>query len=340
VVRVEAAPINPSDQGVLFAGAALATAQVSGPPDDPVVSATIPADALAAAAGRIGQALPAGNEGGGVVVAAGSAPEAHELIGRTVGIFGGATYSEYRCLPAGQCLAVHDGASARDAAACFVNPLTALGMVATMQLEGHTALVHTAAASNLGQMLLKICLADGVDLVTIVRRPDQAELLRSLGASHVCDSSAASFADDLVAALVETGATIAFDAIGGGTLASQILAGMETAVNQRAGTPTYSRYGSTVFKQVYVYGSLDRRPTELVRRYGTRWSVAGWLLTNFLAQVGPDRAAQLRQRVADELATTFTSHYTKEVSLAGALDLDEIAVYSRQATGEKYLITP
>jgi NADPH2:quinone reductase len=339
LVRVEAAPINPSDQGLLFAGADLSTAEVSGDPGSPVVTAEIPAAAMGGLSGRLGQSLPVGNEGGGVVVAAGSAPEAQALLGRTVGAFGGAMYGEYRCLPAAQCLAVHDGASAHDAASCFVNPLTALGMVETMKMEGRTELVHTAAASNLGQMLLKICLADGIDLVAVVRRPEQADLLRSLGATHVCDTSQPTFADDLVAALVETGATIAFDAVGGGTLASDILACMEAAITQRA-TAAYSRYGSTVHKQVYIYGSLDRRPTEIIRRYGTAWNIGGWLLTNFLAQVGHDRAAQLRQRVADELTTTFASSYAREISLAGALDLGEIATYGRQATGEKYLIVP
>jgi NADPH:quinone reductase-like Zn-dependent oxidoreductase len=340
LVRIEAAPVNPSDLGLLLAGADLSTAEVSGAPGSPVVTAAIPDGALAAATARLDQSLPVGNEAGGVVVATGSDPEARQLEGRTVGLLGGATYSEYRCLPVEQCLAVSADASPRDAAACFVNPLTALGMVETMRMEGHTALAHTAGASNLGQMLVKICQADGVDLVPIVRRPEHAELLSALGASYVCDSSSPSFSDDLVAALVETGATIAFDAIGGGTMASQLLAAMERAVGQRAGTAAFNRYGSNVHKQVYIYGGLDRGPTELIRQYGMSWGLGGWLLTNFLAKAGPDRGAALRQRVADELTTTFASSYAKEVSLAGALDLDELLIYSRQATGEKYLINP
>jgi NADPH2:quinone reductase len=247
-------------------------------------------------------------------------------------------YSQYRCVHVSQCLALPAGVTPAQGASCFVNPLTALGMVTTMQLEGHTALVHTAAASNLGQMLNRLCLTDGIGLVNIVRRPDQAALLRAAGAVHVCDSSAPSFADDLVAALTATGATVAFDAIGGGRLASQILTAMEAAANATA--TEYNRYGSSTHKQVYVYGGLDRGPTELTRNFGMAWGVGGWLLLPFLQRIGSDAAQALRARVAAEITTTFASSYTKEVSLAGMLDLDEIAVYGRQATGSKYLVTP
>ncbi len=225
-----------------------------------------------------------------------------------------------------------------DAASCFVNPLTALGMVETMRMEGHTGLVHTAAASNLGQMLQKICTADGISLVHIVRKPEQAELLRSIGATHVCDSSQAAFADDLTDALADTGATLGFDATGGGELSSQILASMEAATNRTA--KEFSRYGSTVHKQVYLYGSLEVGPTLLRRTYGMAWGVGGWLLTNFLRHIPPEAADRLKDRVASEITTTFASHYTKVVSLAGALETDEIARYSKRATGQKYLIDP
>ncbi len=338
LVRIEAAPINPSDLGLLLSTADLDTATASGTADNPVVTATIPPQTMRGLTARLGQSMPVGNEGAGIVVAAGSSPEAQALVGRTVAIVGGATYAEYRCLPAVMCLALPDGTEPAQGASCFVNPLTALGMVETMKMEGHRALVHTAAASNLGQMLLRICLADGVALVNIVRRPEQQELLRSLGATHVCDSSSPTFMEDLTAALVDTGATIAFDAIGGGRQAGQILAGMEMAIN--ASATEYSRYGSDVHKQVYIYGALDRGPTELIRNFGMAWSIGGWLLTPFLGKIGPAGLERLRDRVVAELTTTFASHYTDEVSLAGALDLDAIAAYARQATGQKFLIRP
>ena len=338
VVRVDASPINPSDLGLLFGGADMTTATAAGTADSPTVTATISPAVMRGMAGRVGESMPVGNEGGGVVIGAGSSDAAQALVGRTVGVLGGAMYSQYRLLNVGQCLVLPEGTTAKDGASCFVNPLTALAMVETMRLEGHTALVHTAAASNLGQMLNKVCIADGVALVNIVRKPEQAELLRSIGAVHVCDSSASTFMDDLIQALIATGATIAFDAIGGGRLAGQILTAMEAAANATA--KEYSRYGSNTFKQVYVYGGLDRGPTELNRSFGMSWAVGGFLLTPFLQKIGPAATEALRQRVAAEVTTTFASHYTQEVSLTEALQLDAIASYGKQATGEKFLITP
>jgi len=338
VVRVEAAPINPSDLGLLFGGADMGGASFGGTPDRPVVTAPVPDAAMRAMAARVGESLPVGNEGAGVVVAAGTSDDAQALLGATVAVLGGAMYSQYRCLPVAQCLRLPAGVTPGQGASCFVNPLTALGMVETMRLEGHTALVHTAAASNLGQMLVRLGAADGIPLVNIVRRPEQADLLRSLGAEHVCDSSASTFTDDLTAALVATGATLAFDAIGGGPLAGRILSCMEAAATATA--TEYSRYGSTTHKQVYIYGGLDRGPTELHRGFGMAWGVGGWLLTPFLQRIGPDEVQRLRERVAAEITTTFASTYTREVSLAGALTREAIAAYGRQATGEKYLVTP
>jgi len=338
LVRIDAAPINPSDLGLLLAAADVSRASAAGTAADPLVSAPIPPQVMSALAGRIGESMPVGNEGAGVVVAAGSAPEAQALLGRTVALIGGATYGEYRSVPAISCLVLPDGTDPVDGASCFVNPLTALSMVEAMKMEGHTALVHTAAASNLGQMLVRICLADGVPLVNIVRRPEQVALLRELGAAHICDSSAPTFTDDLTQALIATGATIAFDAIGGGRLAGQILTCMEAAANATA--TEYSRYGSSVHKQVYIYGGLDRGVTELVRNFGMMWSVSGWLLTPFLQKLGLSGMLLLRERVVAELTTTFASHYTDEVSLAGALDLAAIGTYARQATGQKFLIRP
>jgi NADPH:quinone reductase-like Zn-dependent oxidoreductase len=338
LIQIQATPINPSDIGLLFGAANLAAVVVAGTPDRPVVTAPIPERAMPAMAARLGQSLPVGNEGAGLVVAAGASPAAQALLGRTVAVIGGAMYAQYRAMPASQCLLLPADATAADGASCFVNPLTALGMVETMKREGHTALVHTAAASNLGQMLNKICQKDGIGLVNIVRKPEQAALLRGIGARHVCDSSAPGFMADLTDALAATGATIAFDATGGGTLAGQILQGMEAAINRNA--KEYSRYGSAVHKQVYLYGMLDTRPTEISRSFGMAWGVGGWLLFPFLQKIGPQAAQALRERVAAELKTTFASHYAREVSLAGALAAETIAFYTARNTGAKVLINP
>ena len=338
VVRVEAAPINPSDLGLLLAMADVSQATSAGSGGDVVVTAPIPQNVMKGLAARIGESMPVGNEGSGVVVAAGESAEAQALLGKLVGFVGGASYGEYRATAAFMCMELPEGATAAQGASCFVNPLTALSMVENMRMDGHTALVHTAAASNLGQMLNRICLADDVQLVNIVRKPEQAEMLRSQGAVHVVDSSSPTFLDDLTAALITTGATIAFDAIGGGKLAGQILSCMEVAANSKGGE--YSRYGSDVYKQVFIYGGLDRGPTELTRSFGMSWGLNGWLLTPFLGKLGLEGMLRLRQRVVDELTTTFASHYTDEVSLAGALDLTAIQTYAKQATGQKFLIRP
>ena len=338
IVRVEAAPMNPSDLGLLFGAADLRTAKASGTASRPVVSASIPEAAMKSMAGRLDQSMQVGNEGAGVVVAAGASPEAQALVGKTVAVLGGAMYTQYRCIAAAQCMPLAEGTTPAEGASAFVNPLTALGMVETMRREGHKALVHTAAASNLGQMLNRICLKDGIALVNIVRKKEQEDILRALGARYVCNAASPTFMQELTDALVETGATLAFDAIGGGTLAGQILTCMEAALNRTA--VEYSRYGSPIHKQVYIYGGLDRGPTEFTRGFGMAWGMGGWLLFPFLQKIGADGAAKLKARVAAELKTTFASRYTREVSLVEALGLDQIAVYSRHATGEKYLLNP
>ncbi|MDH5541174.1 MAG: zinc-binding dehydrogenase [Rhizobacter sp.] len=338
VVRVEAAPINPSDIGLLFGAADMAQAKQAGTAASPVVTAPIPAPAMKGMAGRLGQSMSVGNEGAGVVVAAGSSAAAQTLLGKTVAMLGGAMYSQYRCIKAEQCLLLPAGSTPADGASCFVNPLTALGMVETMRREGHSALVHTAAASNLGQMLNRICIHDRVGLVNIVRSAGQVRLLRDIGATHVCDMTAPTFLPDLTEALIATGATVAFDALGGGKLAGQILGCMEAALNRNA--KEYSRYGSTTHKQVYLYGGLDTGPTEFVRNFGMSWGMGGWLLFNFLQRIGPDGAKALKQRVAAELKTTFASHYSQEISLVEALQLDSITAYGQRATGAKFLINP
>jgi NADPH:quinone reductase len=338
LVRIEASPINPSDLGLLTAGADMATATVAGTPERPVVTAALGPGALAALSARVDKSLPVGNEGAGLVVAAGSSEAAQALLGRRVGIAGGAMYTQYRAVDAAACLVLPEGATAKDGASSFVNPLTALGMLETMRREGHSALVHTAAASNLGQMLVKLCAKDGVPLVNVVRKPEQEQLLRSLGATHVLNSASPSFTTELTEALKATSATLAFDATGGGTLASQILSGMERAAN--ASAAEYSRYGSTVHKQVYIYGGLDTGPTTLTRDFGMAWSLGGWLLTPFLIGAGAEVVGRLRARVAAELTTTFASAYTSEVSLAGMLAPEAFNAYNKRATGEKFLVTP
>ena len=336
IVKVEAAPINPSDLALLLGPADISTLKAGGTADRPTLTATVPPQRMAAIAARLDQPMPVGNEGAGTVVQAGE--NARHLLGKKVGMIGGAMYTQYRKLPARDVVAVPEGASAADGASMFINPLTALGFVETMRAEGHKAIVHTAAASNLGQMLNRLCLADGVPLVNIVRSDAQAAILRGIGATHIVDSSAPDFEAALTNAIAETGATLGFDAIGGGKLAGQILAAMEAAANRSA--VGYNRYGSTTYKQVYIYGMLDVGPTIINRTFGFSWGLGGWLLMPFLMKAGQEVTARLRQRVADELTTTFASHYTATISLADVLRPEIVEAYQRKTTGEKYLIDP
>ena len=336
VVRVQAAPINPSDIGVLFGPADLATLQGAGTADRPEVTATVPAARIEGISGRVDQALPAGNEGAGTIVAAGR--DAQDLVGRVVAARSFGMYAQHRLVKLADCLVLAEGTAPLVGASAFVNPLTALGMVETMRLEGHTAIVHTAAASNLGQMLNRLCIADGVALVNVVRSQAQADVLRAAGARYVVDSTSPSFIADLDDAIAETEATLAFDAIGGGQLAATILASMERTLLARA--DAYSRYGSPIHKQVYLYGNLDPTPTEFHRSFGMAWGIGGWLMTWFMDKIGTQQAARLRERVAAELTTIFASHITAEISLAEALAVDTIRAYTRRATGEKYAINP
>ncbi len=340
LLRVEAAPINPSDLGLLLAGADMDSASIGGTPDLPMVNAPLAEGALRALAARVGRSLPVGNEGAGTVVATGASPDAQALLGRTVAVAGGSMYAQYRITDASACLVLPEGTSAREGASSFVNPLTALGMIETMRREGHSSLVHTAAASNLGQMLVKLCLEENIPLVNIVRKSEQESLLRSIGAVHVCNSDSPSFRSDLTEALTVTSATLAFDATGGGKLASQILSAMEVAASATATAAEYSRYGSTVRKQVYIYGGLDPSPTILTRTFGFAWNVGGWLLTPFLQSIGPERFGQIRQTVTAGLTTTFASSYSSEISLAQVLDPSVFSQCIKQSTGEKVLVNP
>ena len=338
LIRIEATPINPSDHGVMFGWASMASATSSGNGADTVLSAPVSEQGMAVMKARIGQSLAVGNEGAGTVVATGTSELAKSLDGKVVAAMGGGMYGQYRCVDASVCLPLLEGHTAKDGASSFVNPLTALCMIETMNLEGHTALVHTAAASNLGQMLNRICLDGGIDLVNIVRKDEQETLLREMGAKYVVNSSKDTFMADLTDAIHATGATLAFDATGGGTLASTILSAMEAAAARTPGA--YSIYGSVKHKQVYLYGGLDTSPTTLNRGYGMAWGVGGWLLPNFLARVGQEVATRLRTRVATEMKTTFASHYTNEISLAEALDADIVAQYNSKSTGKKFLVCP
>jgi NADPH:quinone reductase len=338
LIRIEAAPVNPSDLGLLLAGADVTAAASAGTPDRPVVTAPIPDAAMRGLTARVGAPMPVGNEGAGTVVAAGASDAAQQLLGKKVAAAGGAMYAQYRAVDTAFCLELPPDATAADGASAFVNPMTALGMIETMQMEGHVGLVHTAAASNLGQMLNRLCREDQIPLVNIVRKPEQEELLRAAGAAFVCNSSQPEFMDELTAALMQTGATLAFDATGGGKLASQILSCMEAAANATAGG--YSRYGSTVHKQVYIYGSLDFSPTVIDRKFGLTWGVGGYLLTNALARLGGEVIGRMRARVLAEATTTFASGYTQTIGLREVLETEVLAGCARRGTGAKYLIDP
>ncbi|MBD3732443.1 MAG: zinc-binding dehydrogenase [Sphingopyxis sp.] len=339
LVKVLATPINPSDLGLLFGGADMTTARAGERDGLPMITADVPPAGMRAMGGRIGDALAIGNEGCGVVVKAGDSPEAQALVGKTVALLGGEMYAEYRCLPVQMTMPLPDGTDPVDGASCFVNPLTSLAFTETMRMENHSAIVHTAAASNLGQMLVKICAKDGIPLVNIVRSDAQVDILKGIGAQHVVNSSADDFMDRLVDAIAETGATIGFDATGGGKLAGQILTAMEAAAVRKM--TTYSRYGSDTFKQVYIYGALDLSPTTFsARSFGLTWGLGGFLLTPFMAKAGMETVGRMRKRVVDELTTTFKSHYSHEISLTDALDVDTAQAYNAKRTGEKYLIRP
>lgn len=336
IVRIEAAPINPSDMWPMFGPANLEKASYDKAKKQ--LTAPLHLGMLSRVKSRIDQTLPIGNEGAGTVVAAGEHPAAQAMLGKTVAVLSGATYAEYCCVPMQACIVHHAGTTAKDAASSFVNPLTALGMVETMRMEGHSALVHTAAASALGQMLNKICVAQGINLVNIVRNQQQADILQKIGAKYICDSSTADFKQKLVQAIDETGATLAFDAIGGGELVSQILTAMEYVGSKDA--TGFNTYGSAANKQVYIYGGLDFSPTVLNRAYGMTWGIGGWLLMRFLGKLKPERVAELHKQVADEILTTFATTFTDELSFEQAMTPAIIKQYNAKKTGEKFLLNP
>jgi NADPH2:quinone reductase len=336
VVRVDAAPINPADLAELLGPADSATLRSEATADRPVTIAEVPPRLLPFAAARVGKSLAVGLEGAGVVIDAGV--NAQHLLGKVVSAGPGRMYTQYRRLPASEVVPFPDGVTAVQGASAYVNPLTALGMLSMMRREGHSALVHTAAASSLGQMLNKLCIADGVQLVNVVRSAGQEEILRAIGATYVLNSANPDFREQLTAAISQTGATLAFDAVGGGPLGGQILAAMEAALVAKS--PSQGPYGSPVHKQLYIYGRLDRSATTTPPAVGMAWGMGGWLLPYHLARIGPEETRRLRDRVAHEITTTFASAYTSEISLAQALDPEVIRRYYRVATGEKYLLRP
>ena len=335
LVEIDAAPINPSDLGLMFGAADPSSAQETERDGQPAIVLEVPPAAMRAMAPRIGHWMPVGNEGSGRVIAAGEDESAQALLGKRVGMFGGEMYAGYRCLPSSQCLAFPDKISAEQAASCFVNPMTALGFLETREMEGQKGIVHTAAASNLGQMLVRLCQADDIPLVNIVRSEEQVQLLTSMGAQWVLNSQSDEFMKELVDALVATGATLAFDAIGGGRLVNRILTAMELAAAQ---TGPWSRYGSEEPKQAYIYGQLDLGATELTRGYGWVWSVSGWLLTPFMKRAGPDRVGRMRERVLREIDTTFESRYSSRISLQNAMTAEAAKAYGARKTGQKTLL--
>lgn len=338
LIQVEAAPINPSDLGLMLGMADVNQAKTSGNGFETELSIPVPETARRLMQARAGQALPVGNEGAGTVIAASDSGAAQAMIGKNVAALGGNMYAQYCAAPLAMCLELPEGADIRDGASSFVNPLTALGFLETMKAEGHKALVHSAAASNLGIMLNRLCQKDGVALVNIVRREEQEKQLRALGARYVVNSSDKDYMPNLIEAVHKTGATLGFDAVGGGSLASDMLTAMEAAAARTPGA--YSIYGSTQHKQVYIYGSLDFSPSMLSRSYGMAWGVGGWLLPNFLAKAGMETAIKMRQRVASELTSTFASNYSDEISLTEALQADIAQKYAAKRTGEKFLIRP
>ena len=340
LIEVHAAPINPSDIGLLltFAGD-LSNINISESGDDLVASIKIHPGLMASMKPRLNKSLAVGNEGAGIVVDAGK--NVKELIGKTVGLAGGSMYSQYICVPAINCLVMEEGTTPKEAASSFVNPLTALSFIETMKMENHSAIVHTAAASNLGQMLVKICKDDGIPLVNIVRKQEQVDILKNIGAEYVCNTSDPDFMKTLIKAVVETGATLGFDATGGGNngeLPGQILSAMEVAANKNS--KEYSRYGSETYKQVYIYGGLDQTPSILKRSYGMSWGLGGWLLTPMLGKIGMDKFQTMRARIAKEIKTTFASTYIQEISLEEMLQPEIINSFAKHKTGNKYLVNP
>ena len=334
IVAIEAAPVNPSDIGGLLGPADPANAEYT----SGRMTADMPAPAMKMLAGRIGQPTPIGIEGAGTVVAAGSDPAAQALMGRKVSCWPGtATFASHVAVPAQACIALPGDADMANASAAFVNPMTALGFIGTMKRQGHSAIVHTASASNLGQMLNRVCQEDGIPIVNIVRKPEQVDLLKAMGAEIVLDSNDGDFLPQLIDAIADADAFCGFDAIGGGEMAGTILMAMEQAANRKGG---YSRYGSDQRKHVYIYGRLDTSPVLLPATIGFSWDLSAWLLFPYLQDVGEKSAQAMRERVIAGIDSTFSSKFTDRITLDQLLGRDVLTAINAKATGQKYLITP
>lgn len=336
VVQVEAAPVNPSDTALMFAAADVANARFS----DGRIVANVPDPIVRAMEARHALPLQVGNECAGTVVAAGEHPAAQALIGKKVACTTGTGFATHTVADAAMVMALDEGITAEQGASSFVNPMTALGFVETMKREGFTGIVHTAAASNLGQMLVKICAADGIPLVNIVRSEQQVALLRDLGAQQVLNAAVPDFASQLADAISETGAMMAFDPIRGGTLANQIIVAMERAAKRANADAPFTIYGSNIPKRLYVYGVLDFAPLMLSPGTDFAWQMGGWLLPNFLQSAGTDVMGRMRTRIQAELTTTFSSHYTARIGLAELLKPGVVKDYIAARTGQKYLLRP
>jgi len=338
VVAVQAAPINPSDLGLLLSPADLSTARAGEVDGHPALIADIRPAIKPLVAERLGKKLNAGNEGAGLVVAAGSSDAAQALLGQTVTMVGGSMYSTHRVVNARMVLPLPEGAKASEGASLFVNPMTVQSFLTTMRDEGHTAIIHTAAASNLGQMLAKLCKKEDVPLVAIVRRDSQRELLAELGVPYIVDSSKETFFNDLVQAIAAAEATLCFDAIGGGKMADTVLKAMEMALRSRG--MEGGVYGTPVHKQVYIYGRLDFSPTILTSAYGMYWGVGGWLVTPRLQKQGMKRTIEMRQYAIEERNGIFASDYARTISLEEMLDPDTARSIDKKGTGGKVLVDP
>jgi NADPH:quinone reductase-like Zn-dependent oxidoreductase len=333
LVQMEAAPINPSDLAILTSAADLENAEYS----DGKFIADMPEPFYSAQKGRHGLRMPAGNEGAGTVVAAGEGEMAQALMGQRVACVPGNAYSQYCIADAAMCLPLGD-ISSEEGASAFVNPMTALGFVETARMEEQGAIIHTAAASNLGQMLIKICQEDDIPLVNIVRKAEHVDMLSGLGATHIVNSSDDDFSKQLRQAIETTDAYLGFDPIGGGQAVDNCFKAMEQVAVKKMSE--FSRYGSDQQKKMYIYGRLDLGPTILTPAYGFGWTLSGWLLTPFLQMAGMETIIRMRQRVLDGLTTTFASSYKRKVSLEEMLTRDAVLDYREMKTGEKYLVTP
>jgi len=344
IIKVMAAPVNPSDLGSLGMVARFGGKDVVAGDSPFTVTSPLP-EAAAGMFKADGATLPTGGEGTGMVVAAGASPEAQALMGKRVSFMTGGSFAQYaKCTYDNPNFAALPDGTAADAGAAsmFVNPLTVVGFVHTMRQEGHTAIVHTAAGSQVGRMLVKHCKEEGIQLVNIVRKEEAAAGLKVLGAEFVVNSSAPSFKEDLLAAVNATGATIAFDATGGGTLAMDILAAFNQSLRERFPDTLQGWYGPPQQHTVYKYGGLDKSNSEFTPAVGVgNFTWGGWLMPFHYAKYPPDHRAEANAKVVARLDTTFSSTYGTRLSLEDMAGSPEQYFASLQSqTDLKFLVLP